>query len=70
MAFFWIYVTIKNDNDEFERMNGFINYFKCYPTFRYGSASITEHFVEQANRCFPFTFTDHSTDDAHDYKLI
>ena len=62
--------TIKNENDEFERINGFISCLKCYHTFRYGLASQTKHFVEHANRYFPVTSTDQSADDAHDHKLI
>ena len=47
------YVTVKNNNNRFERINGFISCLKCYHTFRYGSTSGTKHFVEHADRCFP-----------------
>ena len=42
------YVTIKNENDEFEPINGFISCLKSYPTIRYGSANVTKYFVEHA----------------------
>ena len=29
-----------------------------------------QDFVKHANRCFPWTSTNHSSDDAHDQKLI
>ena len=64
------YVAIKNENNEFERANSFIRCLKCYHTVRYGSASGTKHFMKHANRCFPLTSKDHSTDDIHDHKLV
>ena len=53
------YATIKNEKDEFERVNGFISSLTCYHTVLYGSASRTKHFVEHANRCFSLTSTSH-----------
>ena len=64
------YVAIKNENDEFERINGFISCLKCYRALYYESASGTKHLVENADRCFPLTSTDHSADVAHGHKLI
>ena len=64
------YITIKNENDEFEHIDGFISCLKFYHTFHSGSASGTNHFVEHAKRCFLLTFTDHFADDAHRHELI
>ena len=64
------YVTIKNENDKFERVNDFISCRKCYHTVRYGSASEIKHVVEHANRYFPLTSTDHSANHSHDHKLV
>ena len=61
---------MKNENGEFERIDGFISCLKFSHTFHYGSTSGTKRFVEHAKRCFPLTSTDHSPDDAHDHKLI
>ena len=64
------YLTIKNENNKFEGINGFISYLKCYHTVRYGSTSGTKHFIEHANKCFPLASTDSSVDDTHDQKLV
>ncbi len=46
-------MTVKNKNNEFERINRFISCFKYYQTFCYGSSSGTKRFAEHADRCFP-----------------
>ena len=62
------YVTVKNNRNEFERINGYISYLKCYRTFRYGSASGTKHFSEHADRCFPLISSNSASNDARASK--
>ena len=73
LALWWCsfgYVTVKNNRNEFERINGFISCFKCYRTFRYGSASGTKRFAEHADRCFPLISSNSASNDARGSKSI
>jgi hypothetical protein len=47
------FITVRNKNNEFDRINGSISCRKCLQTFLYGSASGTKHFIEHADRCSP-----------------
>jgi hypothetical protein len=66
----WRLGAIKNKNNEFQRINGFISCLKCYSTFRYGRASGTKHFIEHADRCFPLVTSDSAANDIADSKLV
>ncbi|CAF1143835.1 unnamed protein product [Adineta ricciae] len=48
------FISTLNENKEFEQIPGFISCLKCYNTFRYSFNSGTKHFVDHANKCFPF----------------
>lgn len=47
--------AIKNEKNEFERIQGYISCKKCYRTSVYGSKSGTKRFIDHVNRCSPLS---------------
>ena len=45
--------AVRNEEDQFERIPGFISCFKCCHTSSYGSRSGTKRFTTHADRCSP-----------------
>ena len=47
------YPATLNENNEFERITGYINCFNCMKTQVYNILSETKRFKEHADKCFP-----------------
>jgi hypothetical protein len=66
------YPAVINEENQFQRIPGFISCFKCCHTSNYGSRSGTKRFITHADRCSPMVQLSSSangTDDSHSTQL-
>jgi hypothetical protein len=60
------YPAVLNEQDQFERIPGFISCLKCCHTSGYSVNSGTKRFISHADRCFPLVSSCPSADDKND----